>query len=151
MNVRKEIYKTLSPVINGITAIEWVDLWKAQMNRPKEHYPFGFPAVFIGINNISYQDMTLGTKEGRAQIDLYVFFDKYGDTFAGADDQDNSLLILDTLDEIVQTVEDTEGGLFTGLKLSGDEDVSTRYNRPAYILKFECLIYNPVKADEYVS
>ncbi len=149
MSVRKEIHNLISAKLETLDLYHWIDMYKGQMNN-KESYPTGFPCAFVSIGSIKYEDMTLGIKEGNLILDIYIFFEKGGDTFNSAADKENSLTILDTVDETIEELENFKGGLFTELSQNGEEDLTERYKRPAFKISFEATIYKRMKNNDYV-
>jgi len=149
MSIRKIIYESICTKLKASNqyTFEWLDLWKAQVGTNKEkQYPFNFLAGFISINRINWQDMVGDVKEGTTTIEVYLFFDKYGDTFDGADDQTTSLEILDTVDQVAEDLHWLETDPFKELTQISEEDLTTAYDRPAYRLTFETIIYKQVNA-----
>ena len=140
MNVRKNIYNTVLNRLTELDIYKWIDLYKGQINS-KDSYPTGFPCAFISIRSIPYEDMTLGVKEGNLTLDVYLFFNKGGDTFYGAEDKDNSLNILDWVDDTINKIECTQSELFTELSQTDEEDLTERYKQPAYKITFNATIY----------
>jgi len=149
-SVRKELYNAITDKLKELNLYEWIDLDKAQVDRQKENYPFYFPAAFIRIRNIQYEDMTLDMQEAEATIDVLVFFDRYGDTFDGAVDRTESLNILDNLDVTIQKLQWEEVESFGIMTNTNDEDLTERYKRPAYKLTFKTIIYKCLNTDNYV-
>lgn len=149
MSIRKIIYNSICTKLNASNQykFEWLDLWKAQVGTKKEQkYPFNFLAGFISINRINWADMVGDVKEGTTTIEVYLFFDKYEDTFDGADDQATSLEILDTVDQVAEDLHWLETDPFKELTQISEEDLTTAYDRPAYRLTFETIIYKQVNA-----
>lgn len=150
MSVRIEIYNKVSAKLKELDFMEWIDLFKGQMTNKNDSYPTGFPCSFVSIGRINYEDMTMGIKEGRLILDIYVFFNKGGDTFIGAEDKDTSLEILNQIDSVIETIEGLLGEFFTEINQSGEEDLTQSYQRPAYKLSFDTLIYKRIKKPDYV-
>ena len=150
MSVRKEIYNTISAKLKELKIFDWIDLYKGQLTNKNDSYPTGFPAAFISIGRIKWDDMTMGIKEGNGLIKIYLFFNKGGDTFVDAKDKDDSLLILDTQDNVIEELEGIENNCFTPLSQTDEEDVTEGYQRPAYIITFETIAYKRIKKPNYV-
>ncbi|MFL0104964.1 hypothetical protein [Tenacibaculum maritimum] len=150
MSVRKELYNAVASKLSELKIFDWIDLYKGQLSNPNDNYPTGFPAAFISIGRINYEDMTMNVQEGEGVLELYIFFNKGGDTFEGAEDKETSLKILDTLDTVVNTVQWLQSEYFQELTQIGEEDLTQRYNRPAYKLSFSLLVYNRLKQPNYV-
>ena len=146
-SIRTVIYKAIKTKLKASNAynMEWIDIWKAQVGTSKEKkYPFNFPAAFISTRRINWSDMVGNVKEGTTQIEVFLFFDKYQDTFDGATDEDDSLLINDTVEQVANDLHWIETDPFKELTEVADEDLTTAYNRPAFKLTFETIIYKQI-------
>ncbi len=149
MNTRKEIYQKVSEKLSSLAHFNWIDLYKGQLNS-NEDSPTGFPCAFISIGAIEHQNMTNGIREGRSTIELFLFFEKGGDTFFTAQDKETSLSILNIVTNVADNLEYLEGDCFTALELFQETDLTERYQRPAYKLSFTTLTYNLNKTFGYV-
>lgn len=130
--------------------IEWIDLWKKQEPRSTEAYPYNYPAAFVQIGKINWKDMTFNYKEGRVSFSVTLFFEKLGDTFHGASDREVSLHILDTLDACEEALQWMHGDAIKEVSLMSQEDLTDQYDRPAYRITYETMIYERYKKDNYV-
>jgi len=148
MSIRKILHDAIATKLNQEeNGIQWVDLWKGQVgnNDKKElQYPFPFPAGFISVKNTAWIDEVLDAKTGNVRIEVLIFFEKYGDTFEGATDKETSFEIIDTVDQVADQLHWIEDSPFKELTQIGDEDMTERYNRPAYKLIFETIVYKQV-------
>lgn len=141
MNARKEVYNKTSSKLAELEHFIWIDLYKGQLNS-NEDPPTGFPCAFVSVGNIEYQNMNHGMREGKSLVEVFVFFEKGGDTFVGAHDKENSLSILDIITNVSDHLEFLEGECFTPFELEAEADLSEQYKRPAYKLSFTTLVYN---------
>lgn len=145
MSIRKLIHDPMATIVEQQT--QWTDVWKAQVgaNDIKEkQYPFNFPAGFISIGRIQWEDMTLNVQEGNVLIDVYLFFNKFGDTFEGATDKEDSFADIDVVETIADELQWLEGSPFKELTLVIEEDLAERYNRPGWKLTFKTIVYKQV-------
>lgn len=141
MNARKEVYNKTSTKLHELEFFAWIDLYKGQLNSNQDH-PTGFPCAFISVGNIEYQNMTNGIREGKTLVEIYLFFEKGGDTFFTAKDKETSLSILDIVSSVADNLEHLEGECFTSFELTNESDLTERYQRPAYKISYTTLIYN---------
>lgn len=145
MSLRKIIHDAIAAKLDVHT--EWTDVWKAQVgvkDNKEKQYPFNFPAGFVSIKRIVWQDMTLNAKEGTVDIEVFVFFNKFGDTFEGATDKDNSFADIDTVETIADDLHWLEDSPFKELTQTAEEDLTERYERPAWKLTFQTIVYKQV-------
>ena len=150
MSLRKDLYLAVSNQLDQLKRFDWIDLYKAQLDNKNEHYPTGFPCAFISISRIQYEDMTMNAQEGRVQIDVWLFFNKGGDTFMDAADKNDSLEILDITDEVVVAIQWLQGECFTPMQQTGDEDLTEQFKRPAFKLSFTTETYTKLTHPFYV-
>ena len=151
MSIRKSIHDNITNRIKALNEYDWIDIWKAQLDRGSNSYPHGFPCAFVSINTINYEDITRNVKEGRVIIDVYLFFNTHGDTFEGASDKAETFAIIDIVErtgEAIHWIE--EGETIREITQISEDDLTTRYNRPAYKLSFETIIYQKLNLDNYV-
>ncbi len=80
--------------------IVWIDLWHEQISYLTEELPFPAPAVFIGFSTNRCDDMGLLTQECDTQMDLYLFYETFSDTYAGSLNQDSALEFLRMLTKL---------------------------------------------------
>lgn len=142
MSIRKIIHNAIETKLKTFNP-KWIDVWKAQVGK-KESYPFNFPAFFISTKRIAWGDMTLDVKEGNVQIEIWLFFNKYADTFEGAEDQNSSFDDIETVENITDALQWTEGEPFSEMTLIVEEDLSGAYERPAFKLTFETIVYKKI-------
>lgn len=145
MSTRKEIYLKLSQVLSEMEVYTHIDLYKAQLDNPNDSVPFCMPAAFISINSIDYESMPFATKEQKAQIDILLFFDVGGDTFNGAADQQNTLDLMDIVERTKIVLDCLQWSHFSPLELITDQDLTQRYQRPAYKISFTTVLFNRLK------
>lgn len=86
-----DLYQELAERINNkIPEISWVDLWHEQVNYLTDELPFPTPAVFIAFNTNNCGDLGELIQECDTQIDFYLFFETFGDTYQGSYNQDSA-------------------------------------------------------------
>ena len=97
-NWTKQLYVELAEKItNQISAIEWVDLWHNQVGFLENEHPFPTPAVFISIRSNSMDDLSQKVQQVNLQIDFYLYYETFADTFKGSFNQSGALGFLDTI------------------------------------------------------
>jgi hypothetical protein len=92
-----EIAKRIS---DNLPEIAWVDLWHEQIQYLTTELPFPVPAIFIAFNTKSCDDQSLLIQDCDTQIDMYLFYETFSDTYQGAYNQENALDYLLTLTKI---------------------------------------------------
>lgn len=84
-------------VKDKLPEIEWVDLWHDQISYLTEELPFSTPALFIGFSTIAIDDRGLLAQECDVQIDFYLFYETFSDTYHGSYNKERALDYLNTL------------------------------------------------------
>lgn len=96
-----EIYKEIAGRIKSrIPDIEWIDLWHEQVQYLTEELPFPTPAVFIGFSTLGVQDRGLLVQDLNVQVDMYLFYETFSDTYEGSYNQSGALTYLEKLTEL---------------------------------------------------
>ncbi len=148
MSIRKIIHNAITTELNKDEyGLEWVDMWKAQFgakDAKEKQYPYNFPAAFVSIKNIVWEDEVNDNKTGAVSIDIWLIFEIFGDTFEGASDKDTSFEIIDTVEAVADGLHWIEESPFKELTQISEEDLTERYERPVFKLSFETLVYKQV-------
>jgi len=153
MSIRKIIHDAIVGELNRevddvkVYDLKWIDMWKAQFGAKddkEKQYPYNFPAAFISVKNIAWIDEVIDNKTGTVTIDVWLVFNKFGDTFEGATDKDDSFAIIDLVESIADGLHWIEDSPFKELTQISEEDLTERYERPVYKLTFQTIVYKQV-------
>ena len=141
MSIFKDLYKELAEKIStGIETVKWVDLWHDQINFLEDEHPFPTPAVFLSFRVKDVEDLSQKIQLQDLQIDVYLFFETFTNTFHGGVNQDTALNFLDTLDELFKLLHGTEGEHYASMRrIAGTRPVSTGNAGNLYVTPFECV------------
>lgn len=151
MSIRKELYNKTVEKLDSLSMYQTIDLNKGQINNPQKNYPISYPAALISIDQINWQDMTFNTQEGNVILNVYLFFERFGDTFKGASDKENSLEILDQIHTTAQSLQWLYSeNYFTELNLISEEDLTQNFDRPAFKISFSTNCFQKLKIPNYV-
>lgn len=88
-----ELYERME----ALPEIKHVDLWHDQVDYLSEEHPFPTPAVFFGFTTLNVSDNGELMQTTDLQVDIYVFYETFADTYNGATMQDEALEFLDLL------------------------------------------------------
>lgn len=101
MEAYTDLYNEIAQRINTkIPEIKWVDLWHEQISFLTEELPFPTPAVFIGLTTNKCDDYSLLIQECDMQVDFYLFFETFSDTYQGAYNQSSAITFLRLLTKL---------------------------------------------------
>lgn len=88
-----ELYERME----ALPEIKHVDLWHDQVDYLSEEHPFPTPAVFFGFTTLNVSDNGELMQTTELQVDIYVFYETFADTYNGATMQNEALEFLDLL------------------------------------------------------
>lgn len=103
---RSKIYKPLrDQAIVGMPYLQFRDLQKGQMNKPRENYPIPLPALFIEIGDVRFSNLLEHQQKGEVMISMYLYMDMVTDSFDTAELENETIELLDHMDDVFQTFE----------------------------------------------
>ncbi|MDV6170223.1 hypothetical protein R1T16_17435 [Flavobacterium sp. DG1-102-2] len=146
MTPRKEIFDITRQVLEQITQLELIDLYRNQFGGAKETYPQYWTAALIKVNNIQWEDMVNQRQEGTVTVDIYLYTkDGWLDQHNTTADAQNGLIEINLIDEIVNKLQSQQGTQFKPLQQTDDviEDNSLE-GIMSYRLSFETNVYKQV-------
>jgi hypothetical protein len=136
-----DLYKELAETIQAnIEEIRWIDLWHEQVNFLTEELPFPTPAVFIDFSTRDANDNGLLTQELTCQIDMYLFYETFSDSYMGSYNQDGALDFLDRLTEIYALFHGTSGSNYSEMRRTDMQRIESGGAGNLYRISFECLV-----------
>lgn len=139
-NWTKALYKELAEKItNSIAAIEWVDLWHNQVGFLEDEHPFPTPAVFLSFRSNNLKDLSQKVQQVILQVDVYLYFETFTDTYKGSYNQDAALSFLDTIDELNKILHASSGENYSGMKRVSFNPEDTGNAGNLYRISYECL------------
>ena len=120
--------------------IKYVDLWHEQVSFLTEELPFATPAVFIGFSTVSIEDRGLLVQDCDTQIDLYLFFETFSDTYQGSKTQSRALDYLNSLTRLHALFHGKTGDNYSDMRRVhiGREESGGAGN--LYRISFQCTI-----------
>ncbi len=96
-----DLYKEIAARIQAnLPEVQWIDLWHDQASFLTEELPFSTPAVFLGFSTIAADDRGILVQDVNTQIDFYLFYETFSDTYIGSMNQDSALEYLDSLTKL---------------------------------------------------
>ena len=110
MEYWSDLYLELSQKItDNLPGIEWCDLWHEQVSYLTSELPFPTPALFIAINLLNADDKGMKGQLCNTQIDMYLFFETFSDTYVGSINKDSAINYLKELTNIHKLFHGTSG------------------------------------------
>ena len=121
----------------ALPAIEHVDLWHDQVDYLSEEHPFPTPAVFFGFTTLNVADNGELMQTTDLQVDIYVFYETFADTYQGAKMQNEALEFLDLLLMVGLMFHGRSGEHFHQMRRSGTYRQESGGSGNLYRLQFQ--------------
>jgi len=144
MNMRLllENLEDLSPELvaelAAVPDVEYIDLWHEQTDHLDEEHPFPTPAVFIAFNTLDTEDNGVLVQDMKLQLDLYVFWETFSDTYDGAVMQEEALNYLNLLTVLNVLFHGYTSDNFSTLRKTGFQRMDSGGAGNLYRVSFEC-------------
>lgn len=137
----KTLYTELADLIaTNVEAIEWVDLWNSQVYNLEGEHPFPAPAVFFAFRSNSMEDMGIKAQNVILQVDVFLFYETFLDTFKGAYNQGKALDFLDSLDKINALLHGSSGTNYSSMRRVSFSPVDTGGSGNLYSVTYNCVL-----------
>ena len=121
----------------ALPAIEHVDLWHDQVDYLSEEHPFPTPAVFFGFTTLNVADNGELMQTTDLQVDIYVFWETFSDTYEGAVMKEEALMYLDLLLMVGLMFHGRSGEHFHQMRRSGTSRQESGGSGNLYRLQFQ--------------
>lgn len=143
---RNEIIKTYwrnmlkTDFAGGLPEIKHVDLWHEQVSYLAEELPFDTPSIFIGFSTIDIKDRGQLVQGIDVQVDMYLFYETFSDTYFGSDNQDRALEYLNSLTRLYALFHGKEGENYSEMRRVDMREVDSGGAGNLYKLSFQCMV-----------
>lgn len=137
----KDLYTEIATLLNNaISEVKWIDLWHNQVNFLEEEHPFPAPAIFINLRAVSTDDRGQNIQNLNVQVECFLFYETFADTFVGAYNQASALDFLDVLSKINKTLHGISGANFSNMRKTDIAPVDTGSAQNLYRIAFTCIV-----------
>ncbi|WP_147439122.1 hypothetical protein [Faecalibacter macacae] len=137
----KDLYLELSDKINeNLSDIRWIDLWHNQVNFLETEHPFPTPAVFLAFRSKAIDDVGNNVQNLTLQVDVYLYFETFSDTFRGSHNQESALDFLTNLNDIYALLQGSSGENYSNMRRTDIHPVDTGNAGNLYRQVFECVL-----------
>ncbi len=141
MEYWNELYTEIAEKIKtNLPAIKWVDLWHEQVSYLTDELPFPAPAVFIGFNTLNVEDKGVLVQDCNVQIDMYLFYETFSDTYLGSYNQGRALDFLTELTGLNALFHGKSGENYSPMRKIDMRREDSGGAGNLYRISFECLI-----------
>jgi len=149
MGTWKNVYKELGEKLSAIEGISWVDLWNSQVYNLEGEHPFPAPAIFLAFRSNVMSDTAEKIQSVQAQVDVFLFYETFLDTFNGAYNQDEALDFLDHMDEINKLLHGSDGATYKSMRRISFSPVDTGGAGNLYSITYTCLLVDHTAQKEW--
>lgn len=137
----KDLYTELATKIKtAIPAVKWIDLWHNQVNFLSEEHPFPTPAVFLNFRTLQVDDTGQRAQAVRMQVDCFVYYETFADTYEGSWNQSSALDFLNLLNNLQAILHASDGLNYSSMRRIGMNPVDTGDAGNTYQVSFECTL-----------
>ena len=141
MEYWSDLYLELSQKItDNLPGIEWCDLWHEQVNYLTAELPFPTPAVFIAFNLLNADDKGMKGQLCNTQIDFYLFYETFSDTYAGSINKESAINYLKQLTEIHKLFHATSGDNYFEMRRVDMKREDSGDAGNLYRISFQCMV-----------
>lgn len=139
----QDLYLELAERISEkLPEIQWIDLWHNQVGFLAEEHPFGTPAIFIGFRSAQINDIGELVQIVDLQVDFYLYYETFLDTFKGAYNQEEALEFTKSLDALFGNFHGTSGRNYSSMRRIAFAPVDTGTAGNLYQVTFECKLHD---------
>lgn len=139
--VRKYWRNTLKTNFEGgLPEIKHVDLWHEQVSYLAEELPFDTPAIFIGFSTTEVADRGQLVQGIGVQVDMYLFYETFSDTYFSSDNQDRALDYLNSLTRLHALFHGKDGENYSEMGRVDMRDVDSGGAGNLYKVSFQCMV-----------
>lgn len=150
MEFWNDLYKELAEKItDSLEEVKWVDLWHEQISYLTTELPFPTPSVFLAFNSVHIDDRSLFVQAVNTQIDCYLFFETFSDTYLGAYNQNTALQFLEQLTELHKLLHGTDGKNYSEMRRVDLKREDSGGTGNLYRVSFQCMVYDNSASKQY--
>lgn len=136
-----DLYKEYAEDISkNLPEVAWVDLWHEQVGFLTEELPFETPAVFIAFSTIENNDRGRLVQDCDTQVDMYLFFETFSDTYMGSANQDRVLDFLNALTRLHALFHGKDGINYSSMRRVDMRREESGGAGNLYRISFQCLV-----------
>lgn len=141
--MRSEVYKNIRDrLLEQLPMLQFVDLQKGQFVQPAQNYPIPLPAALVNITPTSWSNMEAGHQMGETTVSVSLYYDLVTDSFDGAEQEAETIAILDMQDAVFQALEGLAGEDFNPLNRTSEQPAQYGTRYVCYTTNFKTTIYS---------
>ena len=142
MKIRSEVYKELRDrLLEKMPDLQYVDLQKGQFDNKQKNYPIPLPACLVEFKQVQWSEST-GGQLGDCTISIRLYIDHVTDSFNGAEQEEETIKLLDNLDNIYENMQGYSGENFNPLNRISDTIVGYGERYVCYQTDFQTTLFH---------
>lgn len=145
----KDLYQELSEKLNTIEEVRWIDLWNSQVYNLENEHPFPAPAIFLAFRGGATKDMGQKVQEVALQVDVFIFWETFLDTFKGAYNQADALKFLDTITAVNKILHGSSGEHYSSMRRVSFSPVDTMGAGNLFNVTYSCVLIDYSAQEEF--
>jgi hypothetical protein len=129
---RSKVYKEIQTrLLKQLPDLQYVDMQKGQFAKIQQNYPIPLPACLIEFGTVTWSNAENGSQLGKTTVRVYHYVDLVTDSFDGAEQESETIKLLDVQDSAFEALEGYDGEDFNPLNRINDQP-------PQYGERFIC-------------
>src|SRR5690606_23294783 len=96
-----------------------------QVYHLEEEHPFPAPAIFLAFRSNAMTDISDKVQNVHLQVDVFVFYETFADTYKGSFNQDDAMAFLEILDKINALLHGGSGQQYSSMRRVSFSPVDT--------------------------
>jgi hypothetical protein len=150
MYIWEELYNEVAQrILEKLPEIRWVDLWHNQTSFLEEEVPFPTPCIFLGFRTLAIEDRGENVQMLTMQVDFYLFYETFLETYTGAYNKDGALEFTRSLDKIHANFHGTSGTTYSNMKRIAINPEDTGGSGNLYRTSFSCSVEDTGAMKQY--
>lgn len=105
-----------------------------------DEHPFPTPAAFLSYRTTAADDVGQKVQNMKLQIDIYLFYETFADTYKDSFNQDSALEFVELMDMLNALFHSTDGENYSSMRRLGFAPVDTGNAGNLYRISFECTL-----------
>lgn len=134
----KNLYNELAGILSGIESVQWIDLWNSQVYSLDQQQPFPAPAVFLAFRSNNITDLSDKVQKVTMQVDVFLFYETFAETYSGSYNKIEALNFLDTIDAINNLLHGSSGTEYSSMRRQAFSPVDTGGVGNLWCITYNC-------------
>ncbi len=145
MGPHRALYEAIRDRIQSeLSWVLWTDLQKGQFTKIKENYPLPLPCVLVEIQPAKWKALLKNHQDGDTTVSLYIYLDHSGDSVSGSEGEEESLHLLNKMDEVFHKITGISTNYFQRLTRTDSKIFGYLPRIVIYRVDFQTVLYDHI-------